>query len=322
MDVDSSASSKTYLKSMKRRPYRPPDIVPGMLLEMKHHAPVLGLVWGILDESFGIERLSSDCYDRRFQIINRELFFLPILMVFGLGALALAVFDAIRRPYLERIQAASRAMRRKLRRSRRKSTRNPPTPQAIEAAWEKAHKSLEWRLRLGSMLADLELVVDQSYIRDANGTIVGRKAGIRGWLRENCPVVSRHYKTAMGYKAIANRFRLAVGLREPFTLEDVLDGFDIQEQLFRNTRKPNKKDDKNFKNSVKPKAESEDVEGVRMKPGGCTGVLKAECERARKVLEALQRQNHVRGRPMRRSLSALDGLLHSQLQLLNAPRCA
>ena len=307
---------------MKRKPYRPPDIVPGMLLEMKNHAPVLGLVWGILDESFGIERLSSDCYDRRFQIINRELFFLPILMVFGLGALALAVFDAIRRPYLERIQTASRAMRRKLRRSRRTSTRNPPAPQAIEAAWGKAHKSLEWRLRLGSMLADLEPVVDQSYIRDANGTIVGRKAGIRGWLRENCPVVSRHYKTAMGYKAIANRFRLAVGLQEPNTLEDVLDGFDLHEQAFGNARKPDKRESKNFKNSAEPKAESGEAEGVRMKPGGWTGALKAECEKARKVLEALQKQNRARGRSMRRSLSALDGLLHTQLRLLNVPRCA
>ena len=289
---------------------------------MKDRAPILSPVWTLLDECFGIQRLSPDCYDRRFQLINRELFFLPILVLFGLGALSLAVFDAIRRPYLERIQAASRAMRHKLRRSRRKSTRNPPTPQAIEAAWEKAHKSLEWRLRLGSMLADLEPVVDQSYVRDANGTIVGRKAGIRGWLRENCPIVSRHYKTAMGYKAVANRFRLAIGLQEPFTLEDVLDGFDLPEQASGKARKPSKKKDRNFKNLAKPKANSAEGEGLRMKSGGWTGVLKTECEKARKVLEALQKQNHARGRPMRRSLSALDGLLHSQLRLLNVPRCA
>ncbi len=307
---------------MKRRPYRPPNPAAEMLLEMKNRAPILSPVWTLLDESFGIQRLSPDCYERRFQLINRELFFLPILMLFGLGALSLAVYDAIRRPYLERIQAASRAMRRKLRRSRRKSTRNPPSPQAIEAAWEKAHKSLEWRLRLGSMLADLEPVVDQSYVRDANGTIVGRKAGIRGWLRENCPVVSRHYKTAMGYKAIANRFRLAVGIQEPYTLEDVLDGFDLQEQALGNARKPNKIEDRNFKNSAKPKANSGEGEGLRMKSGRWTGVLKVECERARKVLGELQKRNHARGRPMRRSLSALDGLLHSQLRLLNVPRCA
>ena len=289
---------------------------------MKDRTPLLTPVWTLLDESFGIQRLSPDCYERRFQLINRELFFLPILMLLGLGALSLAVYDAIRRPYLERIQAASRAMRRKLRRSRKKSTRNPPTPQVIEAAWERSHKSLEWRLRLGSMLADLEPVVDQSYIRDANGTIVGRKAGIRGWLRENCPVVSRHYKTAMGYKAIANRFRLAVGIQEPYTLEDVLDGFDLQEQAPGNIRKPNKKEDKIFKNLAKPKANSAEGEGLRMKSGKWTKVLKLECERARKVLETLQKQNHARGRSIRRSLSALDGLLHSQLRLLNVPRCA
>ncbi len=289
---------------------------------MKDRAPFLSPIWTLLDESFGIQRLSPDCYERRFQLINRELFFLPILMLFGLGFLTLAVYDAIRRPYLERIQAASRAMRRKLRRSRRISTRNPPTPKAIETAWEKAHKSLEWRLRLGSMLADLEPIVDQSYIRDADGTIVGRKAGIRGWLRKNCPVVSRHYKTAMGYKAIANRFRLAVGIQEPFTLEDVLDGFDLHEAAFGTVRKQNKKGDKNFKNSVEREAESGEADGVRMNAAGWTGVLKTECERAQKVLEALQQQNRARGRPMRRSLSALDGLLHTQLRLLNVPRCA
>ena len=307
---------------MKRRSFRYQNPGAEILHGMKDRAPLLNPVWTLLDESFGIQRLSPDCYERRFQLINRELFFLPILILFGLGALSLAVFDAIRRPYLERIQAASRAMRRKLRRSRRESTRNPPTPQAIEAAWEKAHKSLEWRLRLGSMLADLEPVVDQSYIRDANGTIVGRKAGIRGWLRENCPVVSRHYKTAMGYKAIANRFRLAVGIQEPYTLEDVLDGFDLQEEAIVNTRKTNKKEDKNFKNSAVPKAKTGEMKGGWMKTDRWTGVLKAECERARKVLEALQKQNRTRGRPMRRSLSALDGLLHTQLRLLNVPRCA
>ena len=307
---------------MKRRSFRHQNPGAEILLGMKDRAPLLNPVWTLLDESLGIQRLSPDCYERRFQLINRELFFLPILILFGLGALSLAVFDAIRRPYLERIQAASRAMRRKLRRSRRESTRNPPTPQAIEAAWEKAHKSLEWRLRFGSMLADLEPVVDQSYIRDANGTIVGRKAGIRGWLRENCPVVSRHYKTAMGYKAIANRFRLAVGIQEPYTLEDVLDGFDLQEEAIVNTRKTNKKEDKNFKNSAVPKAKTGEMKGGWMKTDRWTGVLKAECERARKVLEALQKQNRTRGRPMRRSLSALDGLLHTQLRLLNVPRCA
>ena len=77
--------------------------------------------------------------------------------------------------------------------------------------------------RLGSMLEDLEPAVDQSYIRDDEGAIVGREAGIRGWLMEHCVEVFDHYKTAMGYKALAHRFRLAIDLPEPFTLEDVLD---------------------------------------------------------------------------------------------------
>ena len=37
------------------------------------------------------------------------------------------------------------------------------------------------RLRLGAMLSDLEPVVDQSYIRDETGAIVGRQPDRRGW---------------------------------------------------------------------------------------------------------------------------------------------
>ncbi len=297
-------------------------------------------VWDFLDGALGLDHLSGDPIKRRLQLYNQNAFLPPLLLLLGLGALAIGVFEAIRRPYLERIQAASRAMRRKLRAARRKSTRPPPTPEALETAWLKAHKSLEWRLRLGSMLADLEPIVDQSYIRDADGTIVGRKAGIRGWLRQNCPVLAQHYKTAMGYKAIANRFRLAIGLREPFTLEDVLDGFELQEEedrgegvkgtpskksvnvMVSNAKKQEKGVGRNFKNSAMPKAGNEAEGGVKGKASAWAGSLKDECERARKVLEALQKRNRSRGRPLRRSLSTLDVLLHSQLRLLNIPRSA
>ena len=79
---------------------------------------------------------------------------------------------------------------------------------------------------------------------------------------------------------------------------------------------------KNFKNSAMPKARDEAEGGVNKKASTWAGNLKAECERAQKVLEALQKRNQSRGRPLRRSLSTLDVLLHSQLRLLNVPRCA
>ena len=63
----------------------------------------------------------------------------------------------------------------------------------------------------------------KSFIRDDDGAVVGREPDIRGWLMEHCGEVFDHYKTAMGYKALAHRFRLAIDLPEPFTLEDVLD---------------------------------------------------------------------------------------------------
>ena len=93
-----------------------------------------GFVWDFLDGALGLDHLSGDPIKRRLQLYNQNAFLPLVLLCIGLGALAIGVFEAIRRPYLERIQAASRAMRRKLRATRRKSTRQPPSPEALEAA--------------------------------------------------------------------------------------------------------------------------------------------------------------------------------------------
>ena len=61
---------------------------------------------------------------------------------------------------------------------------------------------------LGAMLGDLEAAVDNSYIRDASGEIIGRKAGIRGWFADNCPALYNRYKTLMRYKAMADKMRV------------------------------------------------------------------------------------------------------------------
>ena len=75
---------------------------------------------------------------------------------------------------------------------------------------------------LGSLVADLEPAVDASYQRDADGTIVGRAPGIRGWLAENAPELLPHNKALMAYKRLAERFLLACRLDEPGTAEELL----------------------------------------------------------------------------------------------------
>ena len=284
-------------RSVPRRRSRPRDPVVGILRDIKDSPHVPGFVGAILDESFGVEELSGDYFTRRGQLFNRDLLGTVLLLTLpfiGLGCLLLSALEAIRRPHLDKIRAASRATRRRLRATRKKSTRRPPAPKMLVAAWGRAHRSLEWRLRIGSMLADLEPVVDQSYIRDETGTIVGRQPGIRGWLDANCPEVALHYKTAMGYKAVANRFRLAIALPEPFTLEDVLDGIDLEEE----------------------------EENEASKKGGGGGECNFKNSEARKVVETLKRRNRKRGRRMRRSLSELDAILHEKLRLIPIPRSA
>ena len=100
----------------------------------------------------------------------------------------------------------------------------------VLAAWEAARgfhrgdpNGLAARLSLGAMLSDLETAVDQSYIRDEDGTIVGRRPGLKGWIAENCPNLLSHYKSLMAYKALADKLRVALCIEEPDTLDGVVE---------------------------------------------------------------------------------------------------
>ena len=107
--------------------------------------------------------------------------------------------------------------------SRKISVNPPPTPEAIRQAWAASRTSLAGKLLAGTLLSDLEPVVDQSYLRSEDGTIVGRRPGIKGWLQEHCPDMVCHYKALMSYKALADKLRKALGIEEPDTLAGVLD---------------------------------------------------------------------------------------------------
>ena len=106
---------------------------------------------------------------------------------------------------------------------RKTSVNAPPTPEAIRQAWAAARGSLMGKLLAGTLLSDLEPAVDQSYLRAEDGTIVGRRPGLKGWLRKNCPDMLPHYKALMSYKALADKLSRALGIEEPDTLAGVLD---------------------------------------------------------------------------------------------------
>ena len=131
----------------------------------------------------------------------------------------------LRRPTyyeVERLRRAKLAAER--RRIRRRTTTSPcPTPEMLRDAFAHALDATTDMIRFGSMLEDLECYVDNSIVwSEDKGRIVGRRGGIRQWLRENAPDLSERYKTVMKYKALAKKFRQAVGVCDPIPAAAVL----------------------------------------------------------------------------------------------------
>ena len=122
----------------------------------------------------------------------------------------------------ERLRRARLATER--RRIRRRTTTSPcPTPEMLRDAFAHALDTTANMIRFGSMLEDLECYVDNSIVwSEDKGRIVGRRGGIRQWLRENAPDLSERYKTVMKYKALAKKFRQAVGVCDPIPAAAVL----------------------------------------------------------------------------------------------------
>ncbi len=74
---------------------------------------------------------------------------------------------------------------------------------------------MEEKIRLGSMLLDAEATVDSSLVRNDDGEIVGRNAGLRGWILDNCPELLPHYAALTGYRRLAWETREAEDLFDP-----------------------------------------------------------------------------------------------------------
>ncbi len=145
----------------------------------------------------------------------------------------------------------------RLRTERRKCIRHAtcaqcPSATDIRVAWEFRKKRGNGVLLLGAILLDLECYVDNSILFERtpsnispkkpsqgvienNGSsnteeneaakfrIRGRRTGLRGWIRTNCPELEGHYKTLMRYKSVACKMRQALELPDPVPLSAVLD---------------------------------------------------------------------------------------------------
>ena len=125
-----------------------------------------------------------------------------------------------RKAYRSRYYGQENARRRMLAAERRKITKrtttNPcPTPEAFRAAFARVGESVEAKILFGGMVHDLACYVDSCLRYDGAGNIVGRNGGIKAWLSENVPELHPRYKTIMRYKALAMRFRQAMGVKDP-----------------------------------------------------------------------------------------------------------
>ena len=142
-----------------------------------------------------------------------------------LKGVALALRKVQRPKYYPQERMRRQALARERRRVRRRTTLNAaPTANELLAQWAKVKRNPKEMIRFGSMLCDLEAYVDNTLLRNENGEIVGRNPGIRGWLNANCQPLAVHYKTVMGYKAMAEKFRQAIGLADPYPAALALDG--------------------------------------------------------------------------------------------------
>ncbi len=148
---------------------------------------------------------------------------LPLLVVGYFSAPLLDRLDRRIREARRKSRIQQEACRRSLRKKRVISIREAPTPAQLLSAWQESRTSLAGKLRLGALLSEIEPHVDQSLIRDEGGHVVGRRPGIRGWIRLHCPELVPHYKTMMAYKALADKVQMAIGLDSQYSIVDVLD---------------------------------------------------------------------------------------------------
>ncbi len=231
--------------------------------------------WTSADIISRVERYSNmsawdraECTDLLATILE------PAYRLALLAMLPLLVAGYFAAPLLDRLDRRIREARRKshiwqescrqsLRRKRTESVRDAPTPAQLLAAWEESRTTLAGKLRLGALLSEIEPHVDQSLIRDEGGHVVGRRPGIRGWIRLNCPELDPHYKTMMAYKALADKVQMAIGLNTQYSIVDVIDAFKEFGDNKAVSEKAMTLDEASLKESVSAEKRNPDLVGPR-----------------------------------------------------------
>ncbi len=129
---------------------------------------------------------------------------------------------AIRPLYYEREALRRRNLASDRRRIAKRTTTNDcPSKEAILEAYQHRKDSKDAAIKFGSLIHDLECYVDNS-LKIAEGRIIGRNQGVKGWLADNIPVLTCKYTTIMRYKAAAKKLKQLVELPDPTPADVVL----------------------------------------------------------------------------------------------------
>ena len=199
----------------------PVDDLPGMALYFSILRMVGKTIGAIVETDIEINHAVAPRY--RWEALDIGTYMMAFAPISAVAALwfvprliALALRKVRRPGYYEQEKARRQALARERRSTRRRTTLNPiPTPEALLAQFRRIRRNPREMLVFGSMRVDLEAYVDNSLVRDPDGTIVGRNGGIKQWLRENCAELGKRYHTVMRYKALAKRFKQAIDLEDP-----------------------------------------------------------------------------------------------------------
>ncbi len=199
----------------------PVDDLPGMALYFSILRVVGKTIGTIVETDIAINHAVAPRY--RWDALDIGTYMMAVAPVSAVAALwfvprliAIALRKVRRPGYYEQEKVRRQALAHERRSTRRRTTLNPiPTPEALLAQFGRIRRNPREMLVFGSMLEDLEAYVDNSLVRDPDGTIVGRNGGIKQWLRENCAELGKRYHTVMRYKALAKRFKQAIDLEDP-----------------------------------------------------------------------------------------------------------
>ncbi len=199
----------------------PVDDLPGMALYFSILRMVGKSIGAIVETDIAVNHAVAPRY--RWDALDIGTYMMAVAPVSAVAALwfvprliAIALRKVRRPGYYEQEKVRRQALAHERRSTRRRTTLNPiPTPEALLAQFGRIRRNPREMLVFGSMLEDLEAYVDNSLVRDPDGTIVGRNGGIKQWLRENCAELGKRYHTVMRYKALAKRFKQAIDLEDP-----------------------------------------------------------------------------------------------------------